>query len=369
MIGKVPPAGRGFKGLVSYLLRGEKGSKNNPNRVAWTDVRNMAVEDPHLVPALMRATAGLNRRCRSPVYHFVISWRHDEHPTEDIMRAVGDRTCDDLELSEYQRLYVAHADTRHQHLHIVVNRIHPETHKAWNRRQDWVRIEQSLADQSREMGFDHVPGRHNEPEPPGDVRRRPADKVFQRERRAGIERALKPWDEERVAADRGDLAATFDAAQSWEDLDQKLAEQGLVLARKGQGFVIADRTGAMKASSLGKAYSRKHLEERWGERPAFDPPDKPWADERRQAFAGMRSAHASLDFAFALYNFGLIGKKQLEAATGDVERAGEELDRQLTFRERVDRELARSLKEPRARPPSRSAPFKPRQRDDDERDR
>lgn len=86
MIGKVPIAGRGFKGLVNYLLRGERGTKDDPNRVAWTDVRNLAIDDPELVPSLMRATATRNRRCKSPVYHFVISWRQDERPTDALMR-------------------------------------------------------------------------------------------------------------------------------------------------------------------------------------------------------------------------------------------------------------------------------------------
>lgn len=346
MIGKVPKAGRGFKGLVAYLLRGAKGTEKNPNRVAWTDVRNLASDDPELAHKLMHATASRNRRCEAPAYHFVISWRHDEYPTEGVMRQVADATCVDIGLEEFQRLYVAHADTRHHHLHIVVNRVHPETGKAWNRRQDWVRIEQSLANQSRELGLEQVPGRHSAPERFKGEPRREREGTFHRDRREAAEELLKPWRPERFEAERGKLTEIFEAAQSWEELDRSLSQRNMMLVRKGQGLVVADATGAMKLSALGKEFSGKKLDERLGASRAdflarLDNGGAGEKSARLAAFERAAEAGAALDFSFALYRFGLVSLKELERHVAARNAATAEAEQNLSFRERLAREMAR----------------------------
>lgn len=363
MIGKVPKAGRGFKGVVSYLLKGEKGRKNDPSRVAWTDVRNLSADDPELAPGLMRATASRNRRCNAPVYHFVISWHHDEHPTDLIMQQVADNTCRDLDLDEHQRLYVAHADTRHKHLHIVVNRIHPETHKAWNRRQDWVRIERSLADQARDYGFDYVPGRHNEPDFEGE-RSNERDGAFQRSKRLGLE-PLPAWSGERVRDERGDLAKVFAQARSWEELDAAVAERGMMLVRKGQGLVLADPEGTVKVSSLAKGFGLKRLEAQFGEgRSAYlsrreaEPPS-----ERHQALNDLMEAADGLDFAVALHRMGLVGKRELERHLRERDHLQEQYEGTLSFKEKIARDVARAMSGPR--PFEKKKKPKARRREDD----
>ena len=159
MIGKVASAGRDFKGVVAYLLDGKRGTAPKGGRVAWVEARNLLVDDPRLNARVMQATARRSVRCKAPVYHFLVSWHRLDAPTNEMMRAVADTTCEDIGLGEHQRVLVAHEDTAHRHVHIVVNRVHPESGKAWNRRQDFVRIEQSLRRQSEALGLPIVPGR------------------------------------------------------------------------------------------------------------------------------------------------------------------------------------------------------------------
>lgn len=365
MIGKVPKAGRGFKGLVQYLLRGGRDSPGD-DRVAWTDVRNLTSDDPELAPALMRATARLNRRCLSPAYHLVISWARTERPTDDVMRQVADRTCTDIGLDEMQRLYVAHDDTDHHHLHIVVNRIHPENGKAWNRRQDWVRIERSLADQSREMGMDHVPGRHNDPEtftPTSKKRTR----TPHRERRQVLETLLTPWTDERVQDERERLAEVVRQARSWDDLDGALAAEDKYVVRKGQGYVIADRHGCMKLSSLGKSFGGRDVDQRFGKRPVFDPPDVR-LEAKFAAFARAGEANESADFALSLYRLGLIGPRELERSMSESREAIEDAVHSLSMAEWIARESARVIaREDGDDDAPRRARTRPRERDRDDR--
>lgn len=269
MIGKVPKAGRGFKGLVSYLLFGERppepGDPQPSKRVAWCETRNMLVRRPDLAPRLMRATAKKSRRVVSPVYHYVISWHPDEAPSDDLMRQVADTTCADLGLAEHQLLYVAHRDTDHHHVHIVVNRVHPESGTAWNRRQDWVKIEQSLRRQSEAMGMDVVPGRHTEPHMFADVPKRAGDGEVRLGKKLGHANLDRHWTREVVAARRQEFLEIFRKASSWDQLARALDVKGYRLLRKGQGVVIADDQGVMKLSSVGKGIRLSLLEERFHE--------------------------------------------------------------------------------------------------------
>lgn len=325
MIGKVPKAGKGFKGLLRYLVNGGRDDPQ-PDRVRWLEVRNLATEDPELAAKLMGATAAQSRRCQSPVYHYVISWHREERPNDDMMRKVADTTCADLGLDQHQLVYVAHDDTDHRHVHIVANRIHPEDHIAWNRREDWVRIEKSLRRQSEEMGMEYIPGRHNDPERFKDKSQRVRDKEFQRDRRLGVPEAPAVWSKDRIAKERDALQGIFEKAQSWDEVDDALTRRSLVRERKGQGYVVAGIDGEMKLSALGKGVRAKELEKRLGKQPE---PDVQRRSERRKLmsrlFARAEQIDAEADLAFALRSMGLVSLKQLERVFHEREAAHAEL--------------------------------------------
>lgn len=264
MIGKVPRPGRGFRGLVSYLLHGDRRGAQTA-RVAWTATRNLLIDDPERVPMLMRITARKSVRVAKPVYHFVISWHREEQPTPGVMRQVADATCHDLGLDDHQRLYIAHHDTQNPHVHIVINRVHPETGLAWQTSHDYRRIEQSLARQAATLGMDVVPGRHNGMIATDATPRRVRDGDFQQTRRVNIAGHLRDrMSKEDIVRLRPVLGPTFSSARSWTELRTSLATHGLTLARKGQGLVIANTTTEMKLSDLGTGIRLTGLEQRLG---------------------------------------------------------------------------------------------------------
>lgn len=296
MIGKIPKAGRGFKGIVSYLLTGARKPERQDgkapslqnatelqanartderanaklNRILWTETNNLVTTDPTKAVRVMRATANRSRRCKNPVYHFVISWTPDETPSTDVMRAIVRDTCADMGLEDHQRIAIAHDDTRHKHVHVVVNRIHHETGKAWNRAQDWVRLEQSLARQAKARSLRYVPGRHNAPDDFKDQPKRSKDAELQRARRNGLPSPPMQWTASRLAAERKRIAKLFDTASSWEHLHHTLAETGLSLRQKGQGHVLHDRSGEVKLSSISKSARIALLAKRFGA--PYEPP-------------------------------------------------------------------------------------------------
>lgn len=150
--------GPSFGRLQSYLLGGRNGGATD--RVAWTSVRNLPSDDPELAREIMRATAEQSARVEKPVYNVILSLSPDEKLDREAMLGVVERTLRDVGLHEHQALIVAHDDTRHHHVHVMVNRVHPETRVAWRTSHDYARIEKSLREQEREMRLREVPGRH-----------------------------------------------------------------------------------------------------------------------------------------------------------------------------------------------------------------
>ena len=78
-------------------------------------------------PDLKRLAGGSRggRKLGNPVLHYSLSWARGETPDRrEMSRAV------DGSLEGHEALIVAHDDTRHPHVHVVANRVDPETGKA-----------------------------------------------------------------------------------------------------------------------------------------------------------------------------------------------------------------------------------------------
>lgn len=156
MIGMSSSAG-GFGALARYLANGRSGDE--PERVAWTASRNLPTHDPELAGKIMRATAAQNVRVKQPVYHLALSFDPGDPVDRAAMERVADRVIAALELQGHQILIVSHRDRGHPHMHLLVNRVHPETGLVWNRWQDRAVIQQVLREQEHALGLRIVPGR------------------------------------------------------------------------------------------------------------------------------------------------------------------------------------------------------------------
>lgn len=267
MIGKTH-SGAGFGGLTRYLLTGRKDDPH-PDRVLWTSTRELVLDDPQEAAVLMRSTAALGQT-EKPVQHISISLAPGEHLTREQWERVIDTTLRDLGLEGHQALIVAHQDTGHEHIHLMVNRVHPETHRAWDRWQDRPRLMKSLRVQEIALGLQptlHV----NNPD-------RLPDGLVQQFERTGEPPLL---DYARAAARQ-----TFREAVSWSELHERLAEQGLYLERKGQGLVVTDDHRHVKASSVDRCASLRALESRLGayqeRRPVLQQVDRALRSEARE---------------------------------------------------------------------------------------
>jgi hypothetical protein len=148
MIVKIQKAGSSFKGLANYLTEQKE-------RVAWTHSLNCANDDVLSVVHEMYSTydqaeflkehSGVHAggsAVDKPVKHISLNWHPDEKPTRVEMIAAAEAFLEHMGWEEHQALLVAHND-KHSHVHIELNRVHPETGKVLDdsferrRASDW----------------------------------------------------------------------------------------------------------------------------------------------------------------------------------------------------------------------------------------
>lgn len=249
--------GTGFKALVAYAVYGHRWEVTPPeHRVAWIEARNLPTADAQAAAAIMHVTARDSERTEKPVYHLIISFDADDPVTRAIMRRVADRTLRDLGLQDYQALVVAHADRAHPHLHIVVNRVHPERCTAWPGRNDYRELEKSMRAQEAELGFRVVPGKHA-PVP---------EQARRRVERAPAPARLVRGDAAFLARVKEQAGPHLTGARTWAELERGLAAHGLSVRMKGRGMVVTDGVREVKASDVAPdaAGSRHAVERRLG---------------------------------------------------------------------------------------------------------
>lgn len=92
---------------------------------AWFEMMETANNQQRL-----KAANGVDARGRkntTPVQHLSLSWAPGENPSPALMQQTALSCLKRLGLEEHEALIVAHTDKEHQHVHIVVNTIHPLT--------------------------------------------------------------------------------------------------------------------------------------------------------------------------------------------------------------------------------------------------
>ena len=257
MIGKVS-SGTSFSGLATYLTQSEE-------RVAWTEPRWMIGTDPQEVAREMETAASLSdARLEKPVYHVSISFGEADHPTREQMREAADRVLGELGLSEHQAFLVAHQDKDHPHLHVMVNRAHPDTGKAADVSFDYRRVEGVLRELEKEWGMQRVPGHHarDAGDPAPDRTQSVATGEARRTERTG--ESSFPQQIRETMGD--DLNRAIEQSKSWDELRAALGRHGYRIEPTERGMKITDGERYAKASGVDERLGRFRLEARFGER-------------------------------------------------------------------------------------------------------
>ena len=148
--------GSSFAGAGLYYLH-DKNTLASAERVAWTHSLNTLHDEPEKVLREMQQTVANQNFLKSlsgqkqggrplekPVMTIVLAWPKDQSVDQAHMIATGRSFLQTMGWSEHQALFVAHNDTAHPHVHLIVNRVHPETGKVLDdgfsqrRAQEWA---------------------------------------------------------------------------------------------------------------------------------------------------------------------------------------------------------------------------------------
>jgi len=305
MVPNVAGTGTSFKGAALYYLHDKRQEGEDmrltQDRVAWTLTRNLATDDAELAWKIMAATAldqdrlkaeagvkNTGRKSSNAVYAYSIAWHPDEVGRigqAEMLRA-AEESIQALGAQDRQILIVAHNDTAHPHVHVVINRVSPEdgrmlgTSNDYKKLDSWAlayrkargeeqkycpaRAEKRDAMQRKADGED-VPFVRGEPSTP-----RSMTAELQAARQAKAETLLRARDQQRVL--NGALGAQTRAMHEqhgaqWTALSKDYAD------RKKQAYESAKEMIARGNASITGQYRptwRELLRKQWREHKAFE---------------------------------------------------------------------------------------------------
>jgi hypothetical protein len=216
----------------------------------------------------MAALAETARRSPQPVQHWIISWQQGEQPTAAQADEAVRIFLGELGLGEHQCVYALHRNTDNYHLHLAINRVHPETERVVtvNGRFDIEVAHRAVARIERAQGWQReARGRYIALDG-GEVRRTRTLEPAQRQpttRGRDFENETGQKSAQRVAIEAG--AEAMRRARNWDELHLLLSDRGMHFERKGSGAVLWVGDVVVKASTAGRDCSLSALEKRLGE--------------------------------------------------------------------------------------------------------
>jgi hypothetical protein len=241
--------GKGFKGALDYCLDEQKG--------AQVVGGNMSSDSAAELSSEFKLSRTLRPDCKKPVWHCSLSLPQGERlsdekwqeVTNDYMQKMG------LDPANHQFVAVRHADTDHDHIHIVASRIGLDS-KLWHGQHDVRKAINACQELEQAHGLQLTPGlemneNHRSSLKRGEIEmslktgEAPPKLVLQQ----AIDEALK---------DKPDTSAFIERLEAAGiNVKPNIASTGRM-----NGFSVEYQDVAFKASQLGKSYSWAQLQKR-----------------------------------------------------------------------------------------------------------
>jgi hypothetical protein len=161
MIAKVQPSkqksGSSFKRLLNYLTK-EVDPETGETLLRGEAVLSNNLSGIDTAAAEMKAVESLNLRCDDAVCHYELAWPPGERPTRTQWMDAAEYTLDQLGYKDHQYVVVAHDDKKHFHIHIMLNKVHPETYKAHTPYRNWITLDAAVRSLEAKYSWSHTSG-------------------------------------------------------------------------------------------------------------------------------------------------------------------------------------------------------------------
>lgn len=283
IVKKVPPSkmaapkslAANVRALADYIAG--PGAGGDGQKVEHRSALNFLAIDHDAQVQEMIDLAEVARGDAKPVQHWILSWREGEQPTPAQTDEAVSLFLKEMGLEEHQAIYALHSDTHNWHLHLAVNRVHPETEKlvTVNNGYDHKVAHRAIARIELRQGWESEAHALYAPDANGNITlvkplgtdRQPSGRAQAFEERAGERSA------ERIAME--ELAPIIRRAGSWRELHEALGRRGMRFEKKGSGALLWVGDQAVKASAAGRDCSMAALRRRLDEFEAAPTPTHP----------------------------------------------------------------------------------------------
>ncbi|MGN9498413.1 relaxase [Pseudomonas syringae] len=270
-----------FDRLVDYVDRNENDNRTVVTTDVLPDGRQRVISGGiscetncfswETAAAEMNMVASQNARCVDPVYHFILSWRENELPTDAQIFECATHCIRQVGMEGHQYVTAIHQDTDNTHCHVAVNRVNPITHKAANLWNDADILQKSCRVLERKYGFIQDNGswqwgvNDQLTRAPFRFTRAPRDAVPLQ-----VYSNTESLYHYAVGNVRDDITRLLENNEiSWPKAHDVLHQKGLGLREQGDGLVIYDylrpeANTVVKASSVHVALTKAKLERHIG---------------------------------------------------------------------------------------------------------
>ena len=272
-------AGR-VAGVANYIVEPER--ENGLEKCIHHEAENFFTDTHEGHIAEMTALAQDAVRSKDPIDHWMLSWRPEERPSVDQVREAVNIFTEHCGLKGHQIIWGLHDDTKNLHVHIAINRVHPETLKVIEINKGFQKeaAQQAVAIIEKKQGWKSVENARYKTNEKGELlidskTKRPAkakskDKPLEP---TGPAKDMEIQTGEKSAQRIGIEQATPIIAQatSWKELHAAMADAGMQYQRKGSGAVVQVGAEFVKASSITPKASLSALQKRLG---PYQPPQE-----------------------------------------------------------------------------------------------
>jgi hypothetical protein len=332
-------------GLANYITAPER--ENGLEKCIHSEAVNFMTQTFAGQIAEMIALAQEAVKSKDPIDHWVLSWSNDEHPTPAQAKQAVEMFIEHCGLKDHQYIWGLHDDTKNMHVHIQVNRVHPDTLKVTkiNKGFDREASQQVIALIEHAQGWKQEAGARYDIENGKPVKREkdpskalePSNKAKVMELQTGEKSA------QRIGIEAA--APIITSASSWKEFHAQMAEAGMRYERKGSGAIVHVGDVPIKASDVSRAASLSAMQKRLG---PYQPPREISKNEYHDTSRNFTAANAKEPHAFEVGNDAGHGLRSLSKCTLAHSRKNPQGERRrprvLQIDARPDRRVDRGLR-------------------------
>ena len=162
--------GKGVTGAVRYALGEgrdyETGAHRTlepgaESRVGWIGGTGFGFavesrEDAELARRVMEFDAlnqsSRTKLCEKDCVHMSLGWRPGETPSQEVMEAAAHDALKSIGMENAKAVFAAHTDEHYAHVHIVASKINPETDRAYDLKENYLKLSKWAERYEREHG-------------------------------------------------------------------------------------------------------------------------------------------------------------------------------------------------------------------------